>query len=246
MMKNVAVRLLFLLAAGSPFTGCGASVQPIDVMPGCPEMPLRGPDEYASAPAENMIDDFESGDLKLTPIAGRMGSWVGVSSGPNAQVFGEPSMRCVARGKYSGHLTSTAGPMANYPVNWNAVMIDPFMEAHGWDASAYSGFSFWIAAGVTAQPPIETPIGVTTTDTVMGGNVCNVLGGVCGDYYATQGRRLPLTRTWTRWSIKFDELTQYGFGVPQVAPLNKSKIVSIMIWPQAQFDIWIDDLRFEP
>ena len=45
--------------------------------------------------------------------------------------------------------------------------------------------------------------------------------------------------------IKFNELAQYGFGVPQV-PLNKSKLVSIMIWPQAQFDIWIDDVRFEP
>jgi hypothetical protein len=209
-------------------------------MEGCPEMPLRGPEEFASAPDEDMIDDFESGDLKLKPIAGRMGSWVGVSSTPAATWFGEASAKCVARGMRSGHLTSTT-PTANYPVNWNAVLIDPFGAANGWDASAYIGFSFWIAAGVTQETPMETPIGVTTVDTVMGGSVCSV----CGDYYAIPANmRIPLTHSWTRWVIKFSELSQYGFGVPQV-PLDRRKLVSIMIWPMPQFDIWIDDIRFE-
>jgi hypothetical protein len=243
-MQNVAVRLLVLSVLsvlGFPvLTGCAASVEPIDVMPNCPEMPLRGPQEFSSAPDDTVIDDFETGDLRLKPVAGRTGSWVGVAT-IGAQVFGEASTRCVARGLHSGHLTSTT-PTANYPVNWNAVMVEPFSEAHGWDASAYQGFSFWIAAGVNAQPPIETPIGVTTVDTVMGGGVCSV----CGDYYAIPAtKRIPLTHSWTRWVIKFSDLAQYGFGVPQV-PLNRSKLVSIMIWPQAQFDIWIDDIRFEP
>lgn len=245
-MKNVAVPFLSsLVVSVSLLAGCDASVAPIDVMDGCPEMPLRGPEEFSSAPPEAMIDDFESGDLKLTPIAGRLGSWVGVSSTPAATVFGEASSKCVARGTRSGHLTSTT-PTPNYPVNWNAVLVDPFMDAHGWDARGYSGFSFWIARGVNAKEPMETPIGVTTVDTVMGGMVCSAPGGVCGDYYAIPATmRIPLTSRWTRWVIRFDELAQYGFGVPQV-PLNKSELVSIMIWPQAQFDIWIDDVRFEP
>jgi hypothetical protein len=243
-MQNVAVRLLalFVLSVlGFPvLTGCAASVEPIDVMGGCPEMPLRGPEEFSSSAADAVIDDFERDDLRLNQVAGRTGSWVGVAT-VGAQVFGESSTRCVARGMHSGHLTSTA-PMPNYPVNWNAVMIDPFSAANGWDARAYSGFSFWIAAGINAEPPIETPIGVTTVDTVMGGGVCSV----CGDYYAIPAtKRIPLTHSWTRWVIKFSELAQYGFGVPQV-PLDRSKLVSIMIWPQAQFDIWIDDVRFEP
>ena len=63
-MKNVAVRFLALCAVGFPvglplFMGCAGSVQPIDVMDGCPEMPLRGPEEFASAPSDDMIDDFE-------------------------------------------------------------------------------------------------------------------------------------------------------------------------------------------
>ena len=249
-MKNVAVRFLSSLMVALPVVGgvagCAPSVAPIDVMEGCPEMPLRGPEEFASAPQEAMIDDFETGDLKLNPIAGRMGSWVGVSSTPAATWSAEASTKCVARGLHSGHLTSTT-PMPNYPVNFNAVLIEPFMEANGWDASAYRGFSFWIAAGPTALPPIETPIGVTTVDTVAGGGICSAPGGVCGDYYAIpQKDRIQLTRNWTRHVIMFDDLVQYGFGIPQVPVLNRSKLVSIMIWPQAQFDIWIDDVRFEP
>ena len=68
------------LAAGlSALAGCGVTVQPIDVMEGCPEMPLRGPAEFAeSAPAENMIDDFEDGEVPALPmIGGRNGAWIG-------------------------------------------------------------------------------------------------------------------------------------------------------------------------
>lgn len=243
-MKNVAARFLSLFASGLLGLGaCAPSVRPIEVMPGCPEMPLRGPEEHALAPPDTVIDDFEDGDMKLASVAGRTGSWVGVAV-IGATVFGESSGRCVARGARSGHLTSTAA-QASYSVSWNGVMIDPFSEAHGWDAGAYSGFSFWIAAGPNALPPVETPIGVTTVDTVAGGGVCSLPGG-CGDYYAIRKPdRIPLTHTWTRWVIKFADLKQYGFGVPQV-PLNKSKLVSLIIWPEAQFDIWLDDVRFEP
>ena len=65
-------------------------------------MPLRGPEEFALAPSDSMIDDFETGDLRLPPNAGRMGSRAGVSSTPAATFFGEASNRCVARGSARG------------------------------------------------------------------------------------------------------------------------------------------------
>jgi hypothetical protein len=252
-MQNVPARRLssswlafgVSLAAGSAaLGGCGANVAPIEVQFGCPEMPLRGPEAFASAPPETVIDDFEDGDARLTQVAGRNGSWVGVGSMGATTAF-EASDRCVARGTHSGHLSSVA--TLTYQANFNAVMIDPFAEGNGFNAGAYSGFSFWIAMGETQKPPFETPIGVTTVDTVAGGNVCSAPGGVCGDYYAIRPeKRIPLTHTWTRHVVHFDELFQYGFGIPQVMPLNKNALVSIMIWPEPQFDIWLDDVRFEP
>lgn len=245
-MKNVDVRLLPLssrrssrlllscVVALSALAGCGGSVAPIDVMAGCPEMPLRGPEEFAAVPPERVIDDFEDGDLMLNRAAGLTGSWIGSAAVAGGVMFGASSNRCVARGTHSGHL-SGLGPQ-NYPVTFNGGLgsvVAPF------DASTYSGISFWIALGDTAVPPFKTPIGVSTTDTALGG-ACMT----CGDYYAIR-ERIPLTRTWTRWFVPFSDLAQYGFGVPQV-PLNRSRLVNLIIWPEPQqFDIWIDDVRFE-
>jgi hypothetical protein len=243
-MKNVvALRPLLLVVALPALTSCSPSVQPIDVLPGCPEMPLRGPQEFAGAPAETLIDDFEDDNMLLPQLGGRDGSWMG-STGPmplpGTMVNFEASTQCVARGTRSGHLTSTAN--TTYAASWTAVLMSQIPTPTTFNAGAYSGFSFWIARGDGAEPPFETPIGVTTADTAPAFGICQPC--CCGDYYAIR-TRIPLTRTWTRWFVRFTDLVQYGFGMPQVA-LRKDQLVSIIIWPEPQFDIWIDDLRFEP
>lgn len=231
------------LAAGlSALAGCGVSVQPIDVMEGCPDMPLRGPAEFAAAaPAENMIDDFEDGEVPALPmIGGRNGAWIVTPQlpPPGQMASAETSTTCVASGTHSAHLTSAGVPP--YGASWTASMLAPFGSATPYNGSAYSGFSFWVARGVSATPPFEMPIGVNTTDTANNGTCVR-----CGDYYAIR-KRIPLTRTWTRWFVPFSDLAQYGFGDPLV-PLAKERLVSLIIWPEPQqVDIWIDDIRFEP
>jgi hypothetical protein len=242
-MKNVAVRLLLAVAAFPAVAGCAPSVEPIDVLAGCPEMPLRGPEEFAGAPADTTIDDFEHEGMALPALGGRDGSWadsLGPMPAPGAMVFFETSTRCVARGTRSGHLTSVASN--SYAASWTAVLMNQALPTT-FNASAYSGFSFWIARGETAVPPFETPIGVTTADTAPAFGICQVAGGGCGDYYAIK-TRIPLTRNWTRWYVPFSDLRQYGFGNPLI-DLRKAQLVSIIIWPEPQSDIWIDDLRFE-
>jgi hypothetical protein len=240
-MKNVALRVLSFVVALPAVASCGVTVQPIDVGPGCPEMPLRGPEEFAGAPIETMIDDFEDGELPTLPqLGGRNGSWITTPSmvPPGQIASAEASTRCVARGTHSAHLTSAGVPP--YGVSWTALMVAPFGSATPYDASAYRGISFWIAMGDNAMAPFETPIGVNTIDTAMNG-MCMP----CGDYYAIR-KRIPLTRTWTRWVVPFTELRQYGFGNPLVE-LRKDQLVSLIIWPEPQqVDIWIDDIRFEP
>jgi len=240
-MKNRLVFLLALAVVIPALAGCSAQLQPIDVLPGCPEMPLRGPEEFASSPPETMIDDFEDGSTMLTQVGGRDGTWVdslGPTPAPGAMVSFEASTRCVARGTRSGHLRSVAN--SPYAASWTAFMMNQATPTT-FNANAYSGFSFWIARGETAVPPFETPIGVTTADTAPAFGVCQING--CGDYYAIR-TRIPLTTTWTRWYVPFTDLAQYGFGSPLV-PLSKNRMVGIIIWPEPQSDIWIDDLRFE-
>ena len=75
-------------------------------MSGCPEMPLRGPAEFAAAaPAENMIDDFEDGEVPALPmIGGRNGAWITTPQlpPPGQMVSAETSARCVASGGTAG------------------------------------------------------------------------------------------------------------------------------------------------
>jgi hypothetical protein len=235
-MRHACVLLLAALAA-AVVTGCDPSVSVINVMSGCPDMPLRGPAQFEAASPDDVIDDFEDNDMSLARVGTRNGSWVGYATSGTATIFGEPSKECVAHGKYSGHLTGNN--LNAFASNWNAVLIDPFATAIPFDASAYSGFSFWAATGDGALAPLSLPIGVMTTDTAAGGGICDA----CGDYYRLR-RSIALTRSWTRWVVKFSDLAQSGQGRPQV-PLRANQLVSVMIWPENTYDVWIDDLRFE-
>jgi hypothetical protein len=239
-MKHVAFRLLPFVMAVQALAACDASLDLIHVPPDCPDKPLRGPLEFPPAAPEDVIDDFEDdvgpNDLTLSKVAGRTGSWVGVASFGAGSVSGETSDECVANGKRSGHLTGSH--LSMYGSNWNGVFVDPFGE-ESFDATDYTGFSFWVALGKNAVPPFMMPIGLMTTDTSAPGLVCNP----CGDYYRVSPA-IPLTHSWTRWVVKFKDLMQSGMGSPQT-PLKKDQLVSIMIWPQNTYDIWIDDVRFE-
>jgi hypothetical protein len=238
-MKHVALRLLFLVAVAPALAACDPSLDLIQVPENCPDKPYRGPADFPPAFPEDVIDDFEDAvgpmDLTLSRVGNRNGSWIGYGSLNQATVFGEVSDTCVANGKKSGHLTGiNLNPFGG---NWNGVFVDPFGAP--FDAHTYSGISFWVAAGNRAVPPLEMPIGLMTTDTAGPALVCNP----CGDYYRVSPA-IPLTRSWTRHVIKFNALAQSGMGSPQT-PLKRDSLVSVMIWPQNTYDIWIDDVRFE-
>jgi hypothetical protein len=197
-------------------------------------MPIRGPEQWAEALPDAVIDDFEDGDLKVLAVAGRSGSWYSFPvASPTAA--GDASTKCVARGTRSGHFVVTTG---DSPTNWNATMVDPFTAVIPYDASVWSGFSFWIATGDPAGEGTVMTVGINTPAVVAGGS-CTT----CGDYHSTP---VTLTRHWTRWSIRFDDMKQRGFGVPQVPRLPKNQLVNFIFWPPNPFDIWIDDFRFEP
>ena len=220
------------LAAGA----CDETLAPIAVGPGCPEQPLRGPDATANGDPENVIDDFESGDLFLPKVGGRSGAWIFGSDGTNVPTV-EASSRCAARGRLSGHFAGAG--FSDWGANWTAV----FKNNNGgnavpFDAHEWSAISFWAAVGSGAEAPFTIPMGLTTTDVAWNGGLCTT----CMDYYATT---VTLTPAWKRFVLPFDILVQGGWGVPQVA-MRRDQLVGFIMWPNHQFDIWIDDVRFEP
>jgi len=78
----------------------------------------------------------------------------------------------------------------------------------------------------------------TVLDVAWNGGVCTQ----CMDFYRTL---VWLTPNWQRLLIRFDDLAQNGTGDPQV-PLRRDQLVGFIVWPDRDFDVWLDDVRFEP
>jgi hypothetical protein len=62
------------------------------------------------------------------------------------------------------------------------------------------------------------------------------------DFYRTV---VTLSPAWQRIVVPFETLSQEGKGDP-LTELRVDELVGFIVWPTHQFDIWIDDVRFEP
>jgi hypothetical protein len=113
-----------------------------------------------------------------------------------------------------------------------------------YDGRQYGGVSFFAALGGDAAGPLLTPVGLTTVDVAWNGGVCSV----CMDFY---GKSVELSNRWQRVALRFSELAQAGTGDP-LGPLTPEELVGLIVWPKTPdlediaFDIWIDDVRFDP
>jgi len=228
---------VLLLVAALLCPGCGPTVEPIEVASGCPGQPVRGPMVYDSEPANLLIDSFESHSKLLIPVGGRDGAWVLGTDFTSVALVDEPSSKCAASGLWAGHFAARG--FTSWGVNWTAV----FRATTGsnvpvpFDGSAYSGISFWAAFGGENGPAFDIPVGISTMDTAYNSSICSP----CNDHYMTKVR---LSGNWQRFFVRFDQMAQSGSGNPQVA-LRKDQLVGFIIYPRQQFDIWIDDVRFE-
>jgi hypothetical protein len=228
----------FMLTLAS--AGCSVSIAPIDVASGCPEQPARTPARSeAAAEADAMIDDFEHEGVSLPRHGGRDGVWAMGSDGTADELEAKLSDHCAARGQGAGHFVGNG--FSGWGATWTALLRNP---AGGmgteYDATAYGGVSFWAALSPEAPAPFSLPVGVTNPapDAAAGGVGCPR----CLDYYSSE---VVLDHTWRRFALRFSDLTQLNNGNPLV-PVRLDELVGVTFWPAGDFDIWIDDVRFEP
>jgi hypothetical protein len=190
-----------------------------------------------SNPDPRLIDDFEGGDAFLPKVGGRDGAWILGSDESFDLLTAAASTACAGRGARAGHFAGSG--FSDWGANWTAVLRNTRNNtAVGYDATGYAGISFWAALGGRYSEPAPLPVGVTTLDVAWNGGVCTQ----CMDFYRTL---VWLTPNWQRLLIRFDDLAQNGTGDPQV-PLRRDQLVGFIVWPDRDFDVWLDDVRFEP
>jgi hypothetical protein len=212
----------------------GGTAGTASVRPGCPSTPLALP---------LLIDDLESGSGTFNggkPV--RNGSWYAYN---DRSVTGTQSPVSIAgealppddakppacTGRKAAHThgrgfamyAALGADLANVPTK------------SSYDASAYSGVSFW----AKGRGAVRFMISSKNTDPI--GNVC--LQG-CNDHFGIDIGQL--SNRWVFYTILFAKLSQSGFGTIETWDPHNIYGTLWQVDPAREFDLWVDDVAFVP
>lgn len=182
-----------------------------------------------------MIDDFEDGDTRMTSVDNRAGYWIAFNDGTAKQtprvgsVF--PANR-ISGGRASSRfgLHTSGGRFTK----WGAVLAAELNPRRCYDASAYAGLVFW------ARGRANLRISAKMTQVVS-----EEFGGSCSkDCFDGHGAARTLTREWAKHVVRWEELTQRGFGTPVAFDARSLYSIEFQMLQDQPFDVWLDDVAF--
>ena len=195
-------------------------------------------------PTEDLIDDLDDGNAAIPEVNGRRGSW-------SDQLIDTNGATLVPDPAGPFFVTDTGDICRKYAVFVKGMTsIDPGSGANfgfslgSYNASAYTGLSFWARIEAGTDPPVR--VAFPDGDTDPRGAICSTSTSdptlTCWSHF---GRRLTLTSTWTKYTIPFSSLTQDPWGY-QAPTFNPSVLYSVTftIGDTATFAIWIDNVAF--
>jgi hypothetical protein len=232
--------------AGEPVGGAGGTLGP------APQggMPAQGGTMgEGGAPVElpgDLIDGFEDQDDVLEQTDGRGGVWYLFDDGTAGSL--EPSpLECVELvdapvelGLFALRITGSGFS------DWGSGLGADFRDGKKlYDASAYRGIRFWAKVGEGKNTRHRLQIADVATDAL--GMRCNAAanapnGEKCGDHF---GINLTFSTGWQRYEVRFDELSQIGWG--KSAPgLDASQVYGLQITAKAKLEVelWLDQIEF--
>jgi len=197
-------------------------------------------------PPGDLLDGFEDEDLTLEPTDGRGGVWylfddgtVG-SVGPTPLVCSPLVGAPPELGMYAMHVTATG-----FSGFGSGLGVDFRDGKKVYDGAKYTGFRFWARVGDGKNTHHRIQIADATTEPA--GGKCNAAasapdGQKCNDHF---GINKTFTTSWARYSIRFDELTQVGWG--NAAPtLDRAALYGLQVTAKAKLevDLWLDQIEF--
>jgi hypothetical protein len=194
----------------------------------------------------DLLDGFEDEDLTLEQTSGRGGVWYAFddgtvgTAGPTPLVCSPLSGAPAALGGYAMHITATGF------TGWGSgIGVDFRAGKKVYDASKANGIRFWARVGDAKNTHHRIQIADATTD--KAGGKCNAAanapdGAKCDDHF---GINKTFTTAWAQYVIRFDELSQIGWG--NAAPgLDKAALFGLQITAKAKLDVdlWLDQIEF--
>jgi hypothetical protein len=226
-----------------------AAAAPAVVAGGAPAAPAVagapiGNTGFKECTAEGLIDDGEDGNNQNMPNDNRGGYWytfrdkkgttiepvAGEDGGTFAMSEGGHGSQFAAR--YHGKIGTGAPLFGGMGMNF----VDPKAM---YDASKYAGISFWAKKAENSTGKVRLKVPDVNTDPE---------GGSCQECFNDFGADLNLTTDWKQYIFPWKTMKQMpGWGSPRKPHITPSKIFGIQFQvnvPSANYDIYIDDLKF--
>jgi hypothetical protein len=201
-------------------------------------LPATCPSPVAKGGASLLIDDLSSGNAQIAVSDGRNGLWFDYTDGTGGTItpaISGPFQVVLGTGPRGGYAARIAGSGFT---SWGAAigfnLSQSTAAACPYDASAFSGITFWAKAAA----PLVARLNVVTTDTQAShdsgacASACNAVAAV-----------------WQKYTFAFTDLTRRAGSVDaQVAAFDATRVVSVEFQVPAKtaFDLSVTDISFTP
>lgn len=196
----------------------------------------------------SLIDDMEDGDGSILAVEGRVGAWYTyndeTATGTQTPGVGLDFSMTPLNPPRDGS-TFGANTVGSGFETWGSGFGFDFSNVGGtkmgYDASKFTGITFWAKVGAGTTGVIRVNIGDKAT--TPEGGVCDMAGGKCSDDF---GAGISVTEEWKQYTINFADMAQVGWSMVLLPSIDKSSLYSVHFQTAAMssFDIWIDDIAF--
>lgn len=197
-----------------------------------------------------LIDDLEDGDNEASTEGGRLAFWFGFNDGvactqmpPVESAFKPTAVGTPATNRYVAEISGTGCTAwgAGIGVEFNRNNDVPDGLTCPYDLGPYTGVSFYFRSSGPVTVLVST---MQTRDKSLGGS-CDTAKGRCDDHYQIT---FPGAAAWTKKTVHFKELAQFGFGQPVPFDPTQSTGLTFQIAAGATattaYDLALDDLNF--
>ncbi len=210
---------------------------------GVGSLPPSHSNAHGGGPKVCPIDDMSDGNNQILSTGGRRGWWysyVDQAGSTISPAAGTTFVMSPAGGSdmpaFAAHFS---GNLSNGQIVYAGVGFTLTDPKGPYDASQYTGVSFWAKAAAGASKSVRFKIPDVNTDPD---------GKVCTGCYNDFGTDLVLSEQWHQYVIRFSDMTQLpGWGAPHAASITPSALYG-MQWqvasPGTSYDIAVSKISF--
>jgi endoglucanase len=178
------------------------------------------------------IDDFEDGDTNISTADGRQGSWYSSDDGTPG-THSEPAVTAGGANGSKSAFCVNGGGYTDWGGNIAFALHSPSGTREAYDASKYTGISFW-ARGSSTQFRALVPDKYSDPTAML-----------CAGCYDHFQAPFKPTDQWQQFTFSWNQLKQQGFGDEQPNVCAASLFALQFEWPEnVDFELCLDEVAF--